>query len=202
MRDVIKKQTNIKELDVKQSLDGIKLSIKADYSKLGPDFGNKAPQIIAKLSSETPETILAHIEKEGKYALNIGKEKINIVKEHLIVTRKVPAPYIEGSFKNGFVYLNKEIDEELEAEGYSRELMRRVQELRKKAGLQKKDRITLFIKTDEELKDIFNNFYSAIKEKVGASTLKISELNPSKKHALTSKEKVRDKEFELFLDKV
>jgi len=202
LRDVIKKQTNIKELDVKQSLDGIKLSIKADYSKLGPDFGNKAPQIIAKLSSETPETILAHIEKEGKYALNIGKEKINIVKEHLIVTRKVPAPYIEGSFKNGFVYLNKEIDEELEAEGYSRELMRRVQELRKKAGLQKKDRITLFIKTDEELKDIFNNFYSAIKEKVGASTLKISELNPSKKHELTSKEKVRDKEFELFLDKV
>ena len=80
--------------------------------------------------------------------------------------------------------------------------MRRVQELRKKAGLQKKDKISLFIKTDEELKDTFNNFYSAIKGKVGASSLKISDLKPSKKHKYESRERVRDKKFELFLDKV
>ena len=202
LKDLIKKQTNIKELDVQQSLAGIKLSIKADYGKLCPDFGNKAPQIIAKLSSESPETILAHLEKEGKYNLVIGKDKLSIVREHLVVTRKVPVPYIEGSFKNGFVYLNKDVNEELEAEGYARELTRRVQELRKKAGLQKKDKILLFIKVDEDLMAMLNNFYSAIKERVGASTLKISELNPSKKHAFESKEKVRDREFHLFLDKV
>jgi isoleucyl-tRNA synthetase len=202
LKGIIKKQTNIKELDVQQSLPGIKLSIKADYSQLGPDFGKKAPQIIAKLTSESPETILSHLEKEGKYTIKLDKEKVKIVKEHLIVTRKVPVPYIEGTFKNGFVYLNKDVDEELEAEGYVRELMRRVQELRKKAGLQKKDKISLFIKTDEELKDTFNNFYSAIKGKVGASSLKISDLKPSKKHKYESRERVRDKKFELFLDKV
>ena len=202
LKAIIKKQSNIKELDVQQSLQGIKQIIKADYSKIGPDFGKKAPQIIAKLTSESPETILSHIEKEGKFPLKVGKEKVNIVKEHLIVTRQVPAPYLEGIFKNGFVYLNKNVDEELEAEGYAREIMRRVQELRKKIGLQKKDRISLFIKTDEELKDMLNNFYSTIKGKVGASTLKISNLEPSKKHKHESKEKVRDKKFELFLDKV
>ena len=202
LKEIIKKQANIKELDIQQSLPGIKLNIKADYSQLGPDFGKKAPQIIAKLTSESPEAILAHIEKEGKYTINLGKEKANIVKEHIIVTRQVPAPYVEGNFKNGFVYLNKDVDEELEAEGYVRELMRRVQELRKKSGLKKTDRISLFIKTDEELKDTLNNFYSAIKGKVGAQTLKISNLKPSKKHKYESKEKVRDKKFELFLDKV
>ena len=202
LKEIIKKQANIKELDIQQSLPDIKLNIKADYSQLGPDFGKKAPQIIAKLTSESPEAILAHIEKEGKYTINLGKEKANIVKEHIIVTRQVPAPYVEGNFKNGFIYLNKDVDEELEAEGYVRELMRRVQELRKKAGLKKTDRISLFIKTDEELKDTLNNFYSAIKGKVGAQTLKISNLKPSKKHKYESKEKVRDKKFELFLDKV
>jgi isoleucyl-tRNA synthetase len=202
LKNIIKAQANIKEIDIQQSLPGIKLSIKADYSKLGPDFGKKAPQIIAKLTSETPETILAHIEKEGKFAIKIGKEKVNIAKEHIIVTRQVPAPYIESSFKKGFVYLNKEVDEELEAEGYARELMRRIQELRKTAGLKKSDRISLFVKTDEELKDMLNNFYRIIKEKVGASILKISDLNPSKKHKFESKEKVRDKKFELFLEKV
>ncbi len=202
LKNIIKKHTNIKELDVQQSLPGIKEKIKADYSRLGPDFGKKAPQIIAKLTSESPETILTHIEKEGKFTINLSKEKVNIVKEHIIVTREVPAPYIGGNFKNGFVYLNKDVDEELEAEGYTRELMRRVQELRKNSGLQKADRISLFIKTDEELTNILNNFHSIIKEKVGASTLKISNLNPSKKHKFESKEKVRDKKFKLFLDKV
>jgi isoleucyl-tRNA synthetase len=202
LKNIIKKQANIKEIEVQQSLPGIKQSIKADYSKLGPDFGKKAPQIIAKFASESPETILSHIEKDGKYTINLGKEKINILKNHLIVAREVPTPYIEGNFKNGFVYLNKDVDEDLEAEGYSRELMRRIQELRKKAGLQKKDPISLFIKTDPDLRDMLNNFFSIIKEKVGASTLKISDLNPSKKHKFESKEKVRDKKFELFLDKV
>src|SRR3989338_6741302 len=202
LKNPIKIHANIREIDVQQSLPGIKQTVKADYSKLGPDFGKKTPGIIAKLTLESPETILTHIEKEGKYAINLGNEKVNILKEHIIVTRDVPAPYVEGAFKKGFVYLNKDIDEELEAEGYSRELMRRVQELRKKSGLQKKDRISLFIKTDEEMKNTLNNFYSAIKDKVGAEILKISELKPSKKHDFTSKEKVKDKEFELFLEKV
>jgi isoleucyl-tRNA synthetase len=200
LKNIIKNQANIKEIGIQQSLQGIKLSIKADYSKLGPDFGKKAPQIIAKLTSESPETILDHIEKEGKFTINIGKEKVNITKNHIIVNREVPAPYIEGSSKNCLVYLNKEVNEDLEAEGYTRELMRRVQELRKTAGLKKSDRISLFIKTDDELKDILNNFFSVIKEKVGASILKISNLNPSKKHKFESKEKVRDKKFELFLE--
>ena len=202
LKDIIKRQSNIKELDIQQSLPGIKQNIKADYSKLGPDFGKNAPQIIAKLSSESAAAILAHIEKEGKYPIKIGNEKFNVVKEHIIVTREVPAQYAEGAFSKGFVYLNRRISDELEAEGYARELTRRIQELRKKAGLQKKDRISLFIKTDEELKGIVNKFHDSIKEKVGASVLKISSLNPSKEHAFSSNEKVKDKEFELFLDRV
>ncbi len=202
LKNLIKTQANIKVIDVQQSLPGIKQTVKADYSKLGPDFGKKTPEIIAKLTSESPETILAHMEKDGKYSINISNEKVNIVKEHIIVTREVPAPYVEGAFKKGFVYLNKDIDDELEAEGYSRELMRRIQELRKKSGLQKKDRISLFIKTDEEMKITLNDFHSAIKEKVGAEILKISELKPSKKHPFSSREKVKDREFELFLEKV
>ena len=202
LKNIIKIQTNIKDIDVQHSLSGVKINIKADYSKLGPDFGKKVPQIIAKLSSESPESILSHIEKERKFTLKIEKERLDIVKEHLIITREGPDPYVEGSFNKGFVYLNKKVDSELEAEGYVRELTRRVQDLRKKSGLEKKDRILLFIKTDEKLKDILNVFHETMKEKIGASTIKISNLNPSKKHKFEIKEKIRDKEFELFMDKV
>ncbi|MBI2651552.1 isoleucine--tRNA ligase, partial [Candidatus Woesearchaeota archaeon] len=138
LKEIIKKQINIKKINVQQSLAGIKQLVKADYSRMGPDFGSKAPKIIAKFSLESPETILNHIEKEGKHTIKIDNEQVDIAKEHLIISREIPAPYIEGIFKNGFVYLNKEINEELEAEGYAREITRHIQELRKKAGLQKK----------------------------------------------------------------
>ena len=202
LRSIIRTQTNVKDINVQQSLPGIKVSIKADYSQIGPDFGKKAPEIISKLMSESPEAVLKHIEKEGKFPLKIGKEIVNIVKEHLIVDRKVPEPYLEASFRTGLVYLNKQVGEDLEAEGFARELMRRIQSLRKEAGLQKKDRITLFVRTDAELSKTLKVFYDTIKDKVGAEHMTISELDPNKKHMFQSREKVKDHEFELFLEKV
>ncbi|MBI2652413.1 isoleucine--tRNA ligase [Candidatus Woesearchaeota archaeon] len=202
LKEVIKKQVNVKDVSIVESMPNVKVKIKADYSQIGPDFGDKAPKIIAQLTIDSPETVLKHIQENGKYSFKVDGEKINIVKEHLIVAREVPVPYEEGTFKHGLIYLNKEMTDELEAEGFAREIMRRVQALRKKAGLQKSDNISLFIKTDEELKDMLKEWNLVIKEKVGASQFRISELEPSKKHAFVSKEKVKNKEFEIHLEKV
>ncbi len=202
LREVIKNQVNVKEVIIAESMPNVKLKVKADYARIGPDFGDKAPKIIARLTIDSPETILRHIQEKGKYSFSIDNETVNIVKEHLITTREVPAPYEEGAFRNGFVYLSKEMTDELESEGFAREIMRRVQALRKKAGLKKSDSISLFIKTDDELKEMLGEWLLAIKEKVGASQLRISEMEPSKKHEFVSKEKVRGKEFEIFLEKV
>ena len=173
-QDIIKKHANIKELDVQQSLPGIKQTVKADYAKIGPDYGKLAPKIIAKIAIESPETILSHIEKEEKFVIDIDGAKVNVVKEYLIVERKVPEPYQEAGFKSGFLYLNKELTPELEAEGFAREAMRRIQSMRKDAGLEKKDRIELFIKADNELKEKLQKFEGQLIEKVGAKNLTIS----------------------------
>ncbi len=201
LRNAIKKQINVKDVKIEESLAGIKVKLKADYSKLGPSFGEKSPKIIAQLTIDSPETVLKHIEEKGKYIMELDGDEVEILKEHLTVTRDVPLPYEEGSFRNGFIYLNKELTDELEAEGFAREIMRRVQALRKKIGLQKPDSISLFIKTDDELKEMLKDWNLMIKEKVGASQLRISELEPSKKHAFVSKEKVKHKEFEIYFDR-
>jgi len=198
LSDMIKVQTNVKEIKVKDSMDGIKLDVKPDFGKLGPDFGKLAPKIVAKVSMESAESILSHIEKDGKLVVDVDGAKVNVVKEHLIVTRDVPSPYQESEFRGGFLYLNKELDVSLEAEGFSREIMRRVQSLRKEAGLEKKDRIDLFIKTEIDIKA----YEKAIMEKVGAKSLVISSGGPKVKFSSSSKEKVKGKAFELFLNKV
>ncbi len=201
LKDIIRKQINVKEIKIMESLPNIRVRIKADYAKLGPLFGDKVPKIIAQLTIDSPETVLRHVQEKGKYSMKIDNGAVEILKEHLIVTRDVPMPYEEGSFKNGFVYLNREMTDELEAEGYAREIMRRVQALRKKSGLKKSDSISLFIKTDHELNGMLKEWDMVIKEKVGASQFRVSELEPSKKHAYISKENVKGKEFEIYFDK-
>ncbi|MBW2974722.1 isoleucine--tRNA ligase [Candidatus Woesearchaeota archaeon] len=198
LESLLKIQTNVKEVRVQQTLPGIKLSVKADFGKLGPDFGKLAPKIVARLAVESPKSILSHIEKEGKFAVDVDGAKVNLVREHIIVERTVPDPYQEADFKGGFLYLNKELDKELEQEGFAREIMRRVQSLRKKAGLEKKDRVDVFIRTELDL----SRFEEQIINKVGARTLTISESSPKVKFSSSSKEKVKGRSFEIFLGKV
>ena len=201
LKDIIKTQVNAKAIGLVEALPNTKVKIKADYSKIGPAFGDKAPKVIAQLTIDSPETVLRHINEKGKYTFKSDGELLDIVKEHLIVAREIPAPYEEGSFRLGNIYLNKEMSDELEAEGFAREIMRRVQALRKKAGLQKSDNISLYIKTDDELKEMLKKWTAVIKNKVGASQLRISEMEPSRKHAFVSNEKVKGKEFEIGIDR-
>jgi isoleucyl-tRNA synthetase len=202
LKDIIKIQLNVKDIGVIDVLKSVKLSAKPDYNQLNPDFKEDAPKIIANLAIESPETVMQHIEKEGKYVLKVDGKSYNIVKEHLIVQRTVPYPLVEAEIKNGFIYLNQERTDELEAEGYAREITRRIQAGRKKAGLEVKDRISLYLKTDAELAEMLSDWQDQIQEKVGADVLKISENEPAKQHAFRTKEKVKDKEFEICFDRI
>jgi isoleucyl-tRNA synthetase len=157
--------------------------------------------VIAHVSIQSPETVLKHIESDGKYEFDLRGEKIVVTKEHLIIERVIPAPYVESEIKAGQLYLNPEMTDELEAEGYAREVMRRVQSLRKKAGLEKQDSIVLFVKVDEELKDRLLKWEEQIKQKCGADKIRISEQDPAKKHEFASKEKIKEYEFLICFDK-
>ncbi len=200
LKDSIKKQVNVKSISVQQSLPGIKQSVKPDFATINPDFGRDAAKIVAHLAIGSPASILAHIEKEGTYFLKINGDAFEIKQEHLIVERVVPMKFEEASFRGIFLYLDKEVDDGLEAEGYARETMRRIQALRKKAGLQKSHGISLYIRADEEFCNSLKKWESQIKEKVGAGQIKISTNEPSKQHAHISKEKVKGKEFDIHFD--
>jgi len=202
LRDIIKKQVNAKDVTILESLPGVKTKVRFDFQKLAPDFKELTPKIIARLGTDSPEKILAHIEEKGKYTFKVNGTQVNIVKEYLIVEREIPANFLEVSFRHGLVYLNKQRSDSLEAEGFAREIMRRVQSLRKNAGLRKKDKIVLMIKVGEELNEMLSSWESSIKEKTGAKKIRIDVKGPAKKYKNSSKEKVKGKRFELFLDKV
>ena len=201
-KEIIKTRTNIKELIIVNSFDKSKTKVKLDYSKIEPVYGpEKSAKIVAKLSMHPSETIIYHINKEGKFVLDLDGEKVEIKNEHLIKEREAEKPYIFSEFKKGEIYLNSATDDELEAEGYANELMRRIQSMRKKQNLKKKDSITLFIKTEEETAKSLEKYQQKIKERVGASQLKISSLEPSKQHDVVEKIKIKNIEFTIMFTK-
>ncbi|MBD3163706.1 isoleucine--tRNA ligase [Candidatus Woesearchaeota archaeon] len=199
--EVIKSQTNVKNITIVSDLETIKKVVKSDFKTLGPDFGEISAKIIAKLTMESPDTVINHMDKDGIHKMNIDGKTIELQKHHIIIQRISPENLQESSFRQGFIYLNKEMDENLEAEGFSRELMRRVQALRKKSGFEKKDSINLVVKSDEELAEYFKSWETQIKDKCGAEKVKISEDNPARKLEFSSAEKVKGKSFEIFMEK-
>jgi len=200
--NIVKNQLNVKEIKIMPDMLLVKRKIKANYKNLAPVFIDDTPKIVSKLLIESTDSILEHIEKEGKYVMKINKKEFDILPEYLIIERDVPKTFAEGIFRKGFVYLNRETNDELEVEGYAREVMRRVQSLRKKSELIKKDRISLFVKVNEDLAKSLEKYEIAIKERVGADKIKISSLNPGRKHKFESKEKVKGELFEFYFDKI
>jgi len=174
LEEIILQQTNSKQLAIVTALPGVKVKVKPNYGKIGPEFGELSPKIIAKLAIDSPETILSHIDSEGKYSFTVDKKKVNITKEMLEIERTAPANYKQGEIKRGTLYINTDRNQELEQEGYIRELMRHIQSMRKKAGLEKTDRINLSLSVSPMVKKGVEQYQEELKEKVGAERLSLS----------------------------
>ncbi|HLD01001.1 MAG TPA: isoleucine--tRNA ligase [Candidatus Nanoarchaeia archaeon] len=190
--EIIKYQINVKNIKQVVSLPGGGVSLEPDLAKIGRTYGQLSPKIIAKLSSENPKSIFDKITKHNLYEFKLGGETIKISPEMIRFKRTSPEPYLSAESKNGLVYLNTKLNPQLEAEGYSREVMRHLQELRKKEGLQKTDRINLILKSSPDMVKRLSLFKSEIKDKVGAE--KIDLLSEAGKVSGKSKAELKVKE--------
>jgi isoleucyl-tRNA synthetase len=202
MDAIIMRQTNVKDINTHDELPVIKKTVKLNIAPLKESFNDLAPKIIAKFSTESSKRILDSFEKKGKVELTVEAQKVTLLPEHVIIDRQVPDNLIEVEVKGGFVYLDKTRTDELDAEGYAREAMRRVQAARKKAGLQKVDTISLYLKVDDTLARMLETWSKQIKEKCGASSIKVSTEAPAKKMEFEAQDNIKGKTLEIFFDRI
>lgn len=171
MKDILAEQANVTSITFEKATTKQEIKLKADYAKIGPEFGDAAPAIIAQLATQSPASILTHIKDQGHFLVKVGNDNYKITEKHLVKETQVSEPYHATEFPNGLVLLNKTITPELEREGLFREFCRRVQALRKKAGMAKGDLIGLYIETDQKTQEDLAKFSDQIKEKCGAIQL-------------------------------
>ncbi|HIH10726.1 TPA: isoleucine--tRNA ligase, partial [Candidatus Woesearchaeota archaeon] len=152
LNDVLRSQTNAKIVKVVDQVPGVTFKVKANYGKIGPMYGDLLPHIATKLTVDSPETILRHVQESNYYGFTIKGKEVRITREMITVEQEIPPQYTAQDSGYGYVYVNLERTPELEAEGYVRELMRNVQQARKDAGFQKQDDIRLAVRVGKELK--------------------------------------------------
>ncbi len=200
LADVIKTQTNVKQVTVQDSLPEVTEELHVNSSTFGKQFKQHAPEVMKQTQKE-----LARITKEmksGSAKVKTASGEYSLTNEHFTFTRSVPSHLIEVPFPQGIVYVDHETSDELEAEGYSREVTRRIQDFRKKSGLEKKDVIDVHIEGKETLVAMLKPWLDSMQDKINAKVIAVDVVPPSKKHQLRTTEQLKDEIFSLHMSVV
>ncbi len=154
VKDIILSEVNVKELEfVEVNSDIILKKIKPNFKLLGPKMGKYMKELSNELGKLTQSQI-QQIEKDGQYIFISSNETFTILLNELeIYTQDIPGWLIatEGMIT---VALDISVTEELKFEGIARELVNRIQNIRKESGLEVTDKIIVNMQKDEVMEKV------------------------------------------------
>jgi isoleucyl-tRNA synthetase len=162
VKDIILTEVNVKEVEFLTDTEGIiKKKIKPNFKTLGPKYGKLMKQIAGAIVKFDQHKI-EELENEGRVEIDAGDQKIAITKDDVeILTEDIPGWTVatEGQMT---IALDIDITEELKQEGYAREFINKIQNLRKESGFEVTDRIKLIIEKHSEINEAVFNFKNYI----------------------------------------
>ena len=162
VEDIIKSEVNIKEIEfIDADNDLIKKKIKANFKTLGSRLGAKMKDA-AKEIAQMNAVQIAELEREGIFNIELENENIEIQLSDVEITSDDIPGLLVASKGILTVALDINITEELAEEGLARELVNKIQKIRKDSNFELTDRIDVQIENAEFLKNALNNFYSYI----------------------------------------
>ena len=154
--DLIMAEVNVKEIVLLDDASGILVKqIKPNFKTLGPRFG-KDMALIAKEIQTFSQDQINEIDTNGSLKLQIGENEVILTSEEVEITSQdIPGCLVANA--NGItVALDITISEELKQEGIARELVNRIQNLRKETGFEVMDKIKVQIQINETLEKAVN----------------------------------------------
>lgn len=171
VRDLILGEVNVKALEYVGDDSGVVVKrIKPDFKKLGPRFG-KDMKIVANAIQKMEQDAINKISKAGNYDLTIDGQVFNIeLSDVEIISEDIPGWLVanEGSLT---VALDVTITDELRKEGIARELVNRIQNIRKDSGFEITDRINVVISEHEIVKGALSEYNDYIASQVLADSI-------------------------------
>lgn len=176
VEDLIKSEVNVKEIQLIDDASGILVKrVKPDFKTLGPKFGKEMKSIVNVINSFTAEDI-AKIEQEGEITVEVNEKMIKLTSEDVIISSQDIEGWLVASSGNITVALDVDITEELKKEGIARELVNRIQNLRKSSGFEVTDSINVTLQKDGMVEDAVSENINYIKNETLTANLEFAEL--------------------------
>ncbi|MEM4090089.1 MAG: isoleucine--tRNA ligase, partial [Thermoplasmatales archaeon] len=167
-QDIIKKELNAKELKIGKLDDFINERFLLKRNVAGKIFGRELPAAEAELSKHE---IQASLKLEGKATVlgrNVDGNDVDVVKE-------LKGNYISDESANFSILINKESDERLMFEGFAREIVRRIQSMRRQLDLDYTDRVTIELSGDNLLIRAFEEYADYVLENTQGEVGKVDQ---------------------------
>ncbi|WP_114747651.1 isoleucine--tRNA ligase [Pleomorphovibrio marinus] len=172
---LIKAEVNVKEISYIDDTSGILVkSVKPNFPLLGKKYGPKMKEV-AKAIQTWGKKEIALVEKEGSYPITLSGEQAHIALEEVIIQSQDIPGWSVASEQGVTVALDVTVTEHLKHEGIARDLVNRIQNIRKEMGMEVQDKITISIGCqDQAVKDAVNNFTTYIKTETQALKLELN----------------------------
>ena len=173
VKDLILNEVNVKELQFVEEAGVLVKKVKCDFKKLGPKFGKRMKAVAAGVGEMSQEAI-AELERNGQYTLQLADGEALIETSDVeIYSEDIPGWLVANEGKLT-VALEVTITEELRREGIARELVNRIQNIRKSNGFEITDKIHIMLSKNPNADDAVKEYNTYICNQVLANSLELT----------------------------
>jgi isoleucyl-tRNA synthetase len=178
VKELIMNEVNVKEIQFVDGAAGVLVKkVKCDFKKLGPKFGKQMKAVAAAVAGMSQEAIL-ELELKGAYTFDLDGTPATVEATDVeIFSEDIPGWLVANEGKLT-VALEVTVTEELRKEGVARELVNRIQNIRKSSGLEITDKIRITLSKDEHINEAVAQYRSYICNQVLAVQLDLVDAVP------------------------
>ena len=175
VKALIMSEVNVKDIKFVDGAAGVLVKkVKCDFKKMGPKFGKQMKAVAAAVAEMSQEAI-TELEKNGSYTLQLdGVDVVVEAADVEIFSEDIPGWLVANEGKLT-VALDVTVTEELRREGIARELVNRIQNIRKSSGLEITDKIKITLSKNQQTDDAVNEYKDYICNQVLGTSLTLTD---------------------------
>ena len=162
--DIVKEELNVKNIEFREDVDSfVSYVFKPQLKTVGPKYGKLLGGIKEYLSSLDGSKAMAELNSGGSLKFEVNGETVELGKNDLLIDTVKSEHYISESDAKVSVVLDIYLTEELIEEGFVREVISKIQTMRKEAGFEVMDHIVISVSDNDKLINIINNNKNTLK---------------------------------------
>ena len=189
--DIIADELNVKEVKFAKDVESfISYSFKPQLRTVGPKYGKLLNGIRTALTELNGTEAMKELKETGLLTLDIDGNKVELAEEDLLIETAQTEGYVTETDGDTSVVLDTNLTPELIEEGFVREIISKIQTMRKEAGVEVMDKIHVYAKDNQRIMDIMENHRDEIMSEVLAEEITLNETDGYVKEWSINKENV------------